>query len=125
MFAMHLVHGMFPRKFLENEFEHFIGLSLADVKETRSLPQWVNEERAFDVTALKTNFPQFFSDLRLDDSSWVKWNSTNECELSFPEDKRLTPFQQLLVIQAFRPDRLESAMRQFVCQSLRINDISP
>ena len=71
MFAMHLAHGMFPKKVPENvgenpralrsrdrlrfiqEWEHFIGLSLSDVKETRSFPSWVNEERAYDVSALK------------------------------------------------------------------------
>ncbi len=28
---------------------------MADVKETRSVPSWVNEERAFDVSAFKVN----------------------------------------------------------------------
>ncbi len=73
----------------------------------------------------KTNFPQLFSNLQFDDSSWSKWNSINECESRFPQDKQLTSFQQLLVIQAFRPDRLESAMRVFVCELLGIQDISP
>ena len=111
------------------------------MKETRSVPSWVNEERAFDVSALKvnvlsivrfvyflnlkTNFPELFSNLRFDDSGWSKWNSITECETKFPQDKQLTGFQQLLVIQAFRPDRLESAMRSFVCDLLGINDISP
>ncbi|CAF0769940.1 unnamed protein product [Adineta steineri] len=125
MFAMHLAHGMFPKKIPENEWEHFIGISVIDVKETRSVPSWVNEERAFDVSAFKTNFPELFSNLRFDDSSWSKWNSTNECELKFPQDKQVTSFQQLLIIQAFRPDRLESAMRQFACNVLDIPDISP
>ena len=49
----------------------------------------------------------------------------NECESNFPQDKQMTAFQQLLVIQAFRPDRLESAMRQFACDLLNIPDISP
>ena len=49
----------------------------------------------------------------------------NECESSFPQDKQMTAFQQLLVIQAFRPDRLESAMRQFACSLLDIPDVSP
>jgi dynein heavy chain 2 len=74
---------------------------------------------------LQTNFPELFSNLRFDDSSWSKWNSSTECELKFPQDKEITPFQQLLVIQAFRPDRLESAMRLFVCSLLGIQDISP
>ncbi|CAF4304404.1 unnamed protein product, partial [Rotaria magnacalcarata] len=125
MFAMHLVHGMFPKKVPDNEWEHFIGIAIADVKETRSLPSWVNEERSFDVSTFKANFPQLFSNLRFDDSSWSKWNSTNECELYFPQDKQITSFQQLLVIQAFRPDRLESTMRLFACDVLGIPDISP
>jgi dynein heavy chain 2, cytosolic len=45
--------------------------------------------------------------------------------LHFPDEKHLSGFQQLLVIQAFRPDRLESAMKLFVCQLLGIKDISP
>ncbi|UJR10563.1 hypothetical protein I4U23_014763 [Adineta vaga] len=125
MFAMHLVHGMFSKKVPENEWEHFIGLSVADVKETRALPSWVNEERAFDVASFRTNFSQLFSNLRFDDDSWSKWNSINDCELHFPDDKHLTSFQQILVIQAFRPDRLESAMKQFACDLLGIKDISP
>lgn len=115
-----------------------------DVKETRSLPSWVNEERAFDVSTLKvishllffsvhlsvfvffkTNFPELFSNLRFDDSAWSKWNSITECETKFPQDKQLTAFQQILVIQAFRPDRLESTMRAFACDLLGIHDISP
>ncbi len=75
--------------------------------------------------SFQTNFPQLFSNLRFDDSSWSKWNSINECESQIPQDKQLTSFQRLLVIQAFRPDRLESAMRQFVCHLLDIQDISP
>ncbi|CAM4781010.1 unnamed protein product [Rotaria magnacalcarata] len=125
MFAMHLAHGMFPKKIPDNEWEHFIGLSVADVKEARTLPAWVNEERSFDVSSFKTTFPQLFSNLRFDDETWSRWNSVNDCELHFPEDKHLTSFQQILVIQAFRPDRLESAMKQFACDLLGLKDISP
>lgn len=31
----------------------------------------------------------------------------------------------MLIIQTFRPDRLESAMRNFACEILGIKDISP
>lgn len=49
----------------------------------------------------------------------------NDCELHFPDDRHLTGFQQLLIIQSFRPDRLESAMKQFACDLLGLKDISP
>ncbi|CAF0981065.1 unnamed protein product [Rotaria sordida] len=38
------------------EWEHFIGISVVDIKETRSLPSWVNEERSYDVSAFKTSY---------------------------------------------------------------------
>lgn len=74
MFAMHLAHGMFSKKIPEQvqpfiwlthrfelielmftfqEWNHFVGLSVADVKDTRSLPTWISEERAFDVASFK------------------------------------------------------------------------
>lgn len=37
----------------------------------------------------------------------------------------MTSFQKLLVIQAFRPDRLETAMKHFACDILGIKEISP
>lgn len=39
--------------------------------------------------------------------------------------RRLTPFQQLLVVQAARPDRLQSAMTHFVCRVLNVPSIAP
>jgi dynein heavy chain 2, cytosolic len=60
-----------------------------------------------------------------DDAAWRQWYETNECEKSFPSDKPLKLFQQLLVIQALRPDRLQTAMREFACKLLNIKDISP
>jgi len=36
-----------------------------------------------------------------------------------------TPFQKVLIVQAFRPDRLQSAILQFVTDVLRIESVSP
>ena len=60
-----------------------------------------------------------------DDSTWRKWADTSDCEKNFPSDKRLTSFQQILIIQALRPDRLQIAMRDFACRVLNLKDISP
>lgn len=60
-----------------------------------------------------------------DDSSWRQWCEMNDCERNFPSDKRLSNFQQILVIQALRPDRLPLAMRDFACRILNLRDISP
>lgn len=55
---------------------------------------------------------------------WRSWLQTTDCERQFPSDD-LTLFQQILIIQALRPDRLPVAMRDFVCKFLKIKDISP
>jgi dynein heavy chain 2 len=34
-------------------------------------------------------------------------------------------FQQILVLQVLRPDRLQIAMKEFVCRVLNVKDISP
>ena len=36
-----------------------------------------------------------------------------------------SPFQKVLIVQAFRPDRLQSAILQFVTDVLRIDSVSP
>lgn len=49
----------------------------------------------------------------------------NDCERKFPSDRKLSLFQQIIVIQALRPDRLQTAMRDFSCKVLNLKDISP
>lgn len=34
-------------------------------------------------------------------------------------------FQQILIVQALRPDRLQVAMKEFACRVLNLKDISP
>ena len=47
-------------------------------------------------------------------------HSLMQCETEFASEirRKLKPFQLLLVVQALRPDRLQSAMQQLACQLL-------
>jgi dynein heavy chain 2 len=59
--------------------------------------------------------------LRLDeDALWREFAKHPQCESKIPAElaKRLTPFQNLLVVQALRPDRLHSAMKLFATRAL-------
>ena len=72
------------------------------------------------------NLPDLYQKAGIDDdSTWRKWAEVSECEKNFPSDKRLTSFQQILIIQALRPDRLQIAMRDFAVRVLNLKDISP
>lgn len=133
MFAMHLVHGMHPELFKRNEWEHFLGLIVSGVqsdgkrKTHGDVPMWIAQERHHMVAELKTNFSTLYQALNLDDTGvWVRFSQSSKCELDIPQVvmSRTTSFQQLLVIQALRPDRLQSAMAHFASQALQINQIA-
>ena len=48
------------------------------------------------------------------------------CEKQFPSFARnkLSAFQKVLLVQVFRPDRVESAINIFVCEVLGLNNIT-
>ncbi|XP_022324921.2 cytoplasmic dynein 2 heavy chain 1-like isoform X2 [Crassostrea virginica] len=130
MFALHMVHGMKPELFDENEWEGFTGTLVSDMKAEggRGIPSWIDQERQTAVANLKTNFPKLYQVLNFDDSSlWSNFSRSNECEREFPSvvEKRITLFQQLLVVQAVRPDRLQTAMGLFACKALGMKELSP
>ena len=136
MFAMHLVHGIHPSLFQEKEWEAFTGQlvtgmfrrqeSMVQMKE--SLPAWCDPEQVTPVVQLKTNFPVLFNNLELhSESLWAQFSRSSQCERDFPQtvSKKITLFQQLLVIQALRPDRLQTAMSIFAAKSLGLKELSP
>ncbi|CAG5115632.1 unnamed protein product, partial [Candidula unifasciata] len=129
MFAMHLVHGYRPEIFEENEWEAFTGMLVADVKgDGAKTPAWVDQERQSAFTAFKANFPRLCQSLDLEDSGlWSNFSRSSQCELEFPSsiEKRISLFQQVLVVQTFRPDRLLSAMSVFACRALGMKELSP
>lgn len=70
MFALHMVHGMFPDQFREKEWDLFTGLIVSDIKteghkHDRDLPQWVEQERAPAMSLLKSTLPNVYQSLTL------------------------------------------------------------
>ncbi|XP_066286377.1 cytoplasmic dynein 2 heavy chain 1-like isoform X1 [Branchiostoma lanceolatum] len=136
MFAIHLVHGMYPELFQDQEWEMFLGLIISDTfrrqdsqKQLRdSLPSWIDQERATDVQQLKSNFPSLHQTLNLDDSDlWLNFSRSSQCEQEFPPPiaNKISLFQQVLLVQTIRPDRLQSAMSLFAHKALNMKELSP
>ncbi|XP_052794024.1 cytoplasmic dynein 2 heavy chain 1-like isoform X3 [Mya arenaria] len=130
MFAMHMVHGMKPDMFEENEWEAFTGMIVADVKSdpTKGLPSWIESERAQAVSNLKSNLSRLYQTLGLEDGSmWSNFARSSQCEQEVPStvEKKLSLFQQVLLVQATRPDRLQSAMGLFASRALNMTELSP
>ena len=76
MFALHMVHGMFPDQFQEKEWDLFSGLIVSDIKtdgqkHDRDIPQWLDQDRMAAVSLLKTTLPQVHQSLCLTVSSSI------------------------------------------------------
>lgn len=129
--ALHLVHGMRPDLFEGPEWRLFLGDFVAELggeADARDMPRWVAPERTGALRALRTALPRLVGLLGLhEEDLWARWARAPDCEAQFPPSvaRRLSPFQRVLVVQALRPDRLQSAMQQFVCEALGTSSVSP
>uniref|UniRef100_A0A3Q2VKF8 Cytoplasmic dynein 2 heavy chain 1 n=1 Tax=Haplochromis burtoni TaxID=8153 RepID=A0A3Q2VKF8_HAPBU len=128
MFAIHFVKGMYPELFLENEWDVFTGFIVGEMFKKEEFPSWIDQERHGAVAILKATFPALYQTLCLSDSDlWLSFLQSSHCEQEIPSSiaKKITPFQQLLLVQAVRPDRLQSAMTCFASQTLAMKELSP
>jgi dynein heavy chain 2 len=128
MFALHLVHSMHSDHFQPKEWEIFTGAYVASVNEAmpRSYPSWAPSERKDAFRLVLEQLPHLINSLDLDNTSkWTRFSTSLEAERDFPSLKGITAFQKVLIIQIFRPDRLQSAILQFCMDLLRIDSISP
>ncbi|XP_028817493.1 cytoplasmic dynein 2 heavy chain 1 isoform X3 [Denticeps clupeoides] len=136
MFALHFVRGMHPELFQENEWDAFIGLIVGDMvrkedsqKSLREqIPSWIDQERHSAVALFKNTFPGLYQTLCLSDVDlWLSFSRSSTCEQEFPPSvaRKITPFQQVLVVQVIRPDRLQSTMSSFASQALGMRELSP
>ncbi len=133
-FALHLVHGMKPQLFHENEWELFLGLlvSQGGLQRRESvrtlLPSWVEPERCNDLFSLKTHLPSLYDSLDLNNAGlWAQFFKSSQCEREFPQlpAGKLSMFQQVLLVQAIRPDRLLTMMERFVVKSMSTKELYP
>ncbi|KAJ8798090.1 hypothetical protein J1605_001581 [Eschrichtius robustus] len=136
MFALHFVRGMHPELFQENEWDTFTGVVVGDMLRKADsqqrirdqLPSWIDQERGWAVATLKIALPSLYQTLCFEDVAlWHTYYHNSMCEQEFPSilAKKVSLFQQVLVVQALRPDRLQSAMTLFACKTLGLKELSP
>ncbi|XP_047247257.1 cytoplasmic dynein 2 heavy chain 1 isoform X2 [Girardinichthys multiradiatus] len=128
MFAMYFVKGMYSELFQENEWEVLIGSIVGEMFKKEEFPSWIDQERHGAVAILKTTFPALYQTLCLSDLDlWLSFLQSSQCEQEIPSSitRKISLFQQLLLVQAVRPDRLQSAMTAFASQALGMKELSP
>ncbi|XP_076002176.1 cytoplasmic dynein 2 heavy chain 1 isoform X2 [Genypterus blacodes] len=128
MFAMHFVKGMYPELFQENDWDVFIGFIVGEMFKKEVFPSWIDQERHGPVAIFKATFPALYQSLCLSDSDlWLSFSQSSHCEQEIPSSiaKKISPFQQVLLVQAVRPDRLQSTMAAFASHALGMKELSP
>jgi dynein heavy chain 2 len=126
-FGMHMTRHLQPSLFPESQWAFFLGKPVPDAASPPPKPSWVREEQTGAFSALAAAFPQLVSAAELADSSlWAQWASgATDALPAKVAGGRVNPFQQLLLVKAFRPDRLQSAMSSFICGTLNIKSVAP
>lgn len=126
MLGLHIVKGIRPELFESNEWELFIGTSIANLNSNAELPSWCPGDRRESYLHFLSLFPSLINLLQFNEKEWINWFNNNECEKNFPSlyKAKLSSFQKVLVVQVFRPDRVESSLSMFVCEALGLTSIS-
>jgi len=127
-FGLHMVRGIMPERFEPNEWELFQGTYIPPNQASGGAPDWCPPDRATALQTLRAAFPRTDEVWQLSkDQLWSPWAASDKCEESFDSSifSRMSSFQRVLLIQAVRPDRLESALTQFVCEAMGVSSLSP
>lgn len=127
-FGMHIVRGIIREKFENNEWELFQGAYIPASEPSTHAPAWCPPDRAASLQLLRAAFPRVDEAWQLTkDALWQPWATSDKCEESFDPSiySRMSSFQRVLLIQAVRPDRLESALTQFACEAIGVSSLSP
>merc|ERR1719265_2105396 len=126
--GIHMVRGISPEKFEENEWELFQGTYIASHEPKSDAPSWCPQDRVTALQNLRAAFPRIDEVWQLTkDAIWLPWVASDKCEETFDGSiySRMSSFQRVLLIQAVRPDRLESALTMFACEMIGVSSLSP
>ena len=114
-FGMHFTRHLAAEDADETHWNYYFGLEAADGSGGRgSVPSWVPENAAQAYINLTATFPSATSELRLSKGTTLGgWIDSPVAETCVPAPSA-GAFMQLLLVQALRADRLQSAMDSFV-----------
>lgn len=138
VFGMHMACNMAsssgPSTVKPEEWQFFLGKVSTDASAAKgSTPSWVREDNVQAYALLAANFPALVQTCELHDAGmWAPWvtgsgKATADGSVPLPSKiaGKVTPFQSILLVKAFQPEKLQLAMNAFVCSTLNIKSVAP
>jgi len=127
-YSLHFVKGIFGSLITEQEWAFFDGSAVCQRREEAprcpggrrrtgrsSSPCSPTPSRTWSPCSASTTRPP-----------WGQFASSNKAEMEIPaKASKLSSFQKLLLVQVFRPDRLESGMNNFVKEAFGGQSVKP
>lgn len=99
--------------FQKNEWELFLGTATDSGNESHP-PSWCPAISQEKYKIFSSNFPAMVSNLNFQAGGWREWLKSPNCESKFPQEAdSISEFQKVLLIQIFRPERLETCLNNF------------
>jgi dynein heavy chain 2 len=125
-FALYLVRSSFEGAWTTSEWEVFSGRKHFRLQESSSLPPWADRSCRSSCSPLLENCRNIVNAAKFDDMKiWKSWFSHHRCEECFPPEVKLTAVERLMVLQAFRPDRIVSAVEEYCKCELGVECLDP
>ena len=90
------------------------------------VPSWTPQERQASLRSVLEAVPGLSRAAKLEEDAgaWRTWVQQPMCERNFPPHV-VRKVQQLLLVKALRPDRLQAAMGMMACRFLGLDDLTP
>ena len=85
------------------------------------MPSWIDskDQEKFRIFQSVVQSKENFSS-----PAWKEWYKSHESEDHIPSETALTAFQQCLLTNACRPDRLTNTLTNFVQKTLQLENLS-
>ncbi|KAF4726099.1 Cytoplasmic dynein 2 heavy chain 1 [Perkinsus olseni] len=121
-FAVMMARNAVAESIKENEWQLFMGNFVArdgisPLKEGHL--SWCPVDRRAQLAKLVLALSELNAKAKMESPNlWRGWIEEDACEEKFPQEiaLKLTSFQKVLIVQALRPDRLESALTKFTTE---------
>ncbi|CAH0554582.1 unnamed protein product [Brassicogethes aeneus] len=125
-FLLHLAHKLYSVEIPENEWKSFLCSNISTTKLPDDLPSWIPEQCVNTVFNLKNLLPELYENLKFNENQlWTNFLKSNDVETTYPSHVNLTDFQKILIVQAFRPEKLYSAMQTNILQITGLKSLDP
>ncbi|KAM5237710.1 dynein axonemal heavy chain 10 [Ctenodactylus gundi] len=117
----------------QEELDFFLKGNISLERSKRKKPcTWLPDQGWEDITLLSQLLPEHFGFLPDDVEGhlqlWQEWydlDSLEQCPLPLGYDRRITPFQKLLILRCFRVDRVYRAVTDYVTATMGEKYVQP